>query len=182
MLKSMYLRWFSKPKGERALYRAIRQSRPRRIVEMGVAMGRRTERLLSLAGTYHPVAELDYTGIDLFEARPSTHSGMTLKRAYREINAICGRVNLLPGDPFLVLTRYANVLTKTDLLIIAADQDAASLAQAWFYVPRMLHAHSWVLIEEPVDASMSTHFRRLTLLEIEQLARKAKPPRRAVAA
>lgn len=182
MLKSLYLRWLSKPIGERALYRATWRSRPRRIVEIGVAMGRRTERILTLAAARNPMEELDYTGIDLFETRPSAQAGMTLKRAHRKINAICGRVNLLPGDPFSVLARYANVLTDTDLLVIAADQDSVSLAQAWFYIPRMLHAGSWVLVEERANASMSTQFRRLTLLEIEQLARMGEPPRRAAAA
>lgn len=33
-------------------------------------------------------------------------------------------------------------------MVIAADQDTQSLTNAWFYVPRMLHESSLVLLED----------------------------------
>jgi hypothetical protein len=58
----------------------------------------------------------------------------------------------------------ANSLTGTDLLIVSADQQGESLDRAWFYVPRMLHDASVVLVED-ADGGATT-FRQLAKSEI----------------
>jgi hypothetical protein len=60
-------------------------------------------------------------------------------------------------------------LTGTDLLVISSQVDAQSLAAAWFYVPRMLHSGSLVMLEEAADDGPI--WRTLSQLEIAQLAR-----------
>ena len=62
--------------------------------------------------------------------------------------SILSKIQVIPGDPLSALARSANGLQSTDLLVIAADQDTQSLANAWFYVPRMLHDKSLVLLED----------------------------------
>ncbi len=164
------LAWFSRPAHERCLYRVLRGGQVRSLVELGVGDGRRTQRLLAVAQRFAPEARLQYTGIDLFEARPADAPGMSLKDAHRTLTRTGVHLRLAPGDPFSALARCANALVNTDLLVISADQDPAALERAWYYVPRMLHATSLVFLEER-DAGRGS-FRRLTLRDVEPLARQ----------
>ena len=86
----------------------------------------------------------DYTAIDQFESRGESQPRLSLKEAFHVLRPTGVKLQLVPGDPLSALSRIANSLAGTDLLLIAADQDRQSLAQAWKYVPRMLApgAHS----------------------------------------
>ena len=134
--QAVYLTTFCTPKCDRTLYRGVTRTKPRRIVELGVGDASRASRLLRLAARYHPGTTIEYTGIDLFEARPQGES-LSLKQAYRHLSRTGASVRLVPGDVAPALARTANVLTETDLVVIDATDD--DLAKAWFYVPRMLH-------------------------------------------
>ena len=81
----------------------------------------------------------------------------------------------------MALSAAANSLTNTDLLIISADQDAASLERAWFYVPRMLHGETLVLHEQPADEDPpGTQLVPVPRLDIEaRAAAQSKARRRA---
>jgi len=136
-------------------------------------------RMIEVAAAAAPIKEIHYTGIDLFEARsPSDGPGPTLKRAYRLLQATGARVQLAPGDPFTALARTANSLGPTDLVILSHQQDRASLARAWFYLPRVLHANSLVLAEQGHPSGELT-LRQVFLDEIERMARVASGRRAA---
>jgi hypothetical protein len=166
----LHLSRFSKPKGERCLYRAIHELRPRKIVEMGVGMGLRSQRMIQLAVTCADGAPVEYTGIDLFEARPANDPGMTLKRAYRTLGQFGARIRVLPGDPYSALSTAANQLTDTDLVVIGGDQDRDSLARAWFFLPRMLHGDARVFLSEPSTSSQGDVFVPISQIEMARLA------------
>lgn len=170
----LYLAYFSQPSHERSIYRDIRRLRRKSIVELGVGMGRRSERLIRVAQGFSGKNEVRYTGIDLFEARPSSCPGMTLKRAHRVLRTGGGRVQLIPGDPFSALSRRANQLHATDLVVIGADQDARSMARAWFYLPRMLSVNARVFLESYDERHGKMRFHRLDLGEVTRLAESAK--------
>jgi len=159
LLRSLYLSYFSKPKGYRPLYRAIRKRPPTKIVELGIGTAERTLRMLELCAAG---AETNYTGIDLFEARGE---GAGVK------------VRLVPGDPFSALSRTANASAGQDLILISADQDRESLARAWFYVPRMMHPGTLVLLEETVNGEPVLS--QLLLVDVETLAQAPKVRRAA---
>ena len=172
LLKYLWLAYLSKPRHDRQIYRLIRRSKVRSIVEVGIGDGLRAERMIGLARrcSEQPVR---YTAIDLFEAREDAEAGLTLKEAYRQLKSTGARVQVVPGDPLSALSRVANSLTNTDLLLISGEQDEASLAAAWFYVPRMLHQNSHVLIEEPGATEYS--WRLVDRLEIQSLAKRQEP-------
>ena len=93
------------------------------------------------------------------------------------IAALTARTDLIdqPGalvhaDPLAALMRVANSLTGTDLLVVSAEVDAASLQRAWMYVPRMLHRSSLVYLEEASDDGDGRRFVRLSLGEVNRLA------------
>jgi hypothetical protein len=171
-LKYLWFAYFSKPRHDRQIYRAIRRSRARTIVEMGIGDGLRAVRMIRLAGAYCD-KPIRYTAIDLFEAREDDDSGLTLKEAYRGLKATGARVQVVPGDPLAALSRVANSLPGTDLLLISADQDQESLSAAWFYVPRMLHTESRVFVEEAGESEAI--WREMSRPEINALAKRQEP-------
>ena len=170
-LRFAYLSYFSQPPSDRPIYRAIRSHRVRRIVEFGVGLGQRAVRMIEAASLFAPRQKILYTGVDLFEARSSDEGpGLTLKMAHRKLKSTGARIQLLPGDPFTVLSRSANGLSGTDLIVISERQDKDSLARAWFYLPRMLHGSSSVFIEEPSRQGGKRVLRQLPSREIEERA------------
>lgn len=186
-LKYLYLAYFSQPAADRILYRAIRRNKVRRILEVGVGTGDRAQRMIALALRNKSAEPVEYTGIDLFESRRE-HDGISLKLAHRMLSQTAARVRLVPGDAFSALSRTANVLANnTDLIIVSADQDADSLAKAWFYVPRMLHARSLVYREEVAGATapdviVQKPARNLRLVSRDEIDELARPQSRRRAA
>jgi hypothetical protein len=178
-LKYLYLSYLSKPKSDRVLYRAIGRRKVRRILEIGMGPSRRTLRMIDLAGRVSQGDSVRYAAIDLFEARPpESPPGLPLKETHRLLKSTQAVVQLIPGDPASALARAANALLNLDLVIISADHDEQSLAGAWFYLPRMLHANSAVYLETRDPGSPSP---RLTLLAPDDIAQRAQArrPRRA---
>jgi hypothetical protein len=151
-LRSLYLRYFSKPTPDRPIYQAIRRHRAQKIVELGVGDGRRAMRMIDVARCASPPSDVHYVGMDLFEGRTeSSGPGMSLKAAYQLLRGTGVRVQLVPGNPSDGLVRLANSLGKVDLLILPAELDSPEFARLWFFVPRMLHDDSVVLIDGPSD-------------------------------
>lgn len=175
-LQSAVLRYFAQPAHERVLYRAIGKHKIGQIVELGVGSGVRAQRLIAMAQRASP-GEVRYAGIDLFEARDTDQPGLTLKEAHRRLRSTGAKVQAVPGDPYSALARVANSLTGTRLLIVAADQDAAALERAWFYVPRMLTSDACVFVETASPRGML--YQRVSLAEVEQKSHAMQRQRRA---
>ncbi len=182
-LRSSYLFYFSQPVAERNLLKAIHKQPIRSLVELGVGTGARTRRLLEVIGWSARDSAIKYTGIDLFEGRPAGTPGMTLKEAFNSLKTPNVKMQFVPGDPYQALARTANMLTGTDMLIISAGLDEASLARAWMYVPRMLLPTTLIFRQERSEAEgkVVENYTRLTAVDIERLATAAskKSNRRA---
>jgi len=182
MLRYYYLTWLSQPAADRPLYQSVAKRPLRSIVELGVGTAIRAKRLLELAvKPQHAAEPLRYTGIDLFEARDKQSPGLTLKEAYAQLKTEHVKLQLIPGDPLSALSRSANNLTATDLLIISLDQLGESLEQGWRFVPRMLHASSLVYLEREGKKAGETKFELIPLAEISRLATEAKRATRRAA-
>jgi len=181
-----YLTYFSQPASDRTIYRSIRKHRVRKILELGIGTGRRTMRMLeavvrgTAADSVCSAVPVSYAGIDLFEMRaPAQPSGLSLKLAHRQLRATGAKVRLVPGTPFEALARSANEIGSCDLIVISADQERESLARAWFYFPRMLHAATQVFLEERGAASGTAMMRLMPHTEIAHLAAAATTRRAA---
>jgi hypothetical protein len=179
LLRSLYLCYFSQPKCLRPLCRLLckrgKESPVHKITEVGVGTAERALRLMEL---FPRSDESTYTGIDMFEARASADGpGLSLKEAHKKLSTTGMKIRLVPGDPNSALARSANTLTDQDLILIAADQDRASLARAWFYLPRMLH-NSTLVFEEELVEGVST-WKPISPEEIARRAAAAKGKRAA---
>jgi hypothetical protein len=147
-IRLIYSCHFSKPPHNRPVYQAIRRCRARKIVELGIGAGQRAMRMIEIAKLVSPQQDIHYVGVDPFEARAESDGpGLTLKAAHQLLRSERVRVQLVPGNPSDVLVRIANSLGKIDLLIVPAELDSESFARAWFFVPRILHENSVVLVE-----------------------------------
>jgi hypothetical protein len=170
-LKYLYLAYFSKPIGDRVVYRAIGRRKARKILEIGVGPSSRTLRMIDLARRGGGGEAVRYVAVDLFEARAAESTrGLSLKETHRLLKPTGAQVQLIPGDPAQALARSANALQNMDLVLISADHTEQSLSGAWFYLPRMLHATSQVFLESRLPEGPSTSLKLLTAAEIEALA------------
>lgn len=179
LIKYVHLAYFAKPVAERAIYRTIHKTRAGNLVAIGMGDGQLARNMIGLAGQRTVRDRVRFTGIDLFEMRTATAPGLSLKQAHRLLQGFGALTKLVPGDPFAALARTANALLDTDLIVIRADQLGASMDQAWFYVPRMMHAQSLVLVENAGRDGQGDSFEVLDRAAVKQLASTHVPLRRA---
>jgi len=105
-------------------------------------------RMIEVAKRTSPPEDIHYVGMDLFEGRGDADgAALSLKEAHQRLRATGVRVQLVPGNPAESLIRLANSLHKVDLLIVPSELESAAAARMWFFIPRMLHERSIVLVE-----------------------------------
>jgi hypothetical protein len=107
--------------------------------------------------------------LDAFDARAHHLPPLSVKDIHRALTPTGVPVRIVPGDADVCLAQTANALAGTDLLIISAPQNEAGLEQAWFYVPRMLHERSLVLLQR-VDAQGEVTFQPLSSADVQRRA------------
>jgi hypothetical protein len=170
--KVFYLSYLSKPSSDRQIYRAIVQKRPHRILEVGIAEGKRALRIIDAAARFTARSDIQYVGMDPFEARTEQEGpGLTLINAHRLLTRTGAHVKLIPGDPLKSLARAANDLGQFDIMIVSPQNDAERLSRVWYFVPRLLHAQSRIFVEH--NAYGGKTLQTVSLHEIEQWAARA---------
>ncbi len=179
LFKYLHLAYFAKPVAARPIFRTIRKIRAGHIVGIGLSDGELARKMILFARQETTRSRVRFTGIDLFELRPDSQPHLPLKQAHRILHATGARVRLVPGDPFAALARCANSLLDTDLVVIESNQLGPAMDRAWFYVPRMLHAQSLVLVEEAGTGGKEACYQVLDVAAVQQLATAATPQRRA---
>jgi hypothetical protein len=166
-----------KPSAERSIACAVKKCRPSRILEIGLGDGQRARRAITLAQRYHARHEVQFIGFDLFEDRHPGQGRLSLKEAYRQLRTTGARIRLVPGDAYGALVRAANSIAQVELVLISPEVSRASLAGAWFYLPRTLAAGAMVLW---ADGSLpGGQYREMPAEELQSAARPARSLRRA---
>ena len=147
-------------------------ARPRRILEIGLGMLARTERLLRAAS--RDGDPVHYVGLDRFEGRtPADPPGVSLKTAHRRLHALA-RVQLVPGNPDSALARLCNHLGSFDLVVVSADADERHLERAWFFLQRMTTPASVVFMES--RSATGSAWSRLPRQRLDELAARTAQP------
>lgn len=155
VFRRLWLTWFSRPAGERIVYRLALGQKPQRILEIGVGTLVRTVRLLELVRSRADGGDLQYVGLDPFESRqPADPPGVTLKQAHRRLHGMA-RVQLVPGDTAVSLSRLCNHLGAFDLVLVAADDDPGRVERSWFFIRRMVNERTTILAETRSGAGSS---------------------------
>ena len=173
-LRTTYLSYFSSPASDRLIYQTICRQKVRSILECGIGIGGRAVRMIEMARLASPGVEIRYAGIDRFEGRSAADGpGVSLKMAHRLLTDTHAKVRLIPGDSATALAQVANTLSNTDLVVISARQNTPALATAWYYLPRILHPGSQVLLETSRPGGR-IELRRIPPPEIVTLAAAAR--------
>ncbi|MGD0654632.1 MAG: hypothetical protein ABSA16_09830 [Thermoguttaceae bacterium] len=171
--KIFYLSYLSKPASDQVIYRAIVQKKACRILELGIADGHRALRMIDAAARFTPRSDIQYIGMDNFEDRGQTNApGLSLIAAHRVLTRSRAKIKLIPGDPLRSLARAANDLGQVDLLIVSPQAETDRLSRVWYFVPRLLHAHSRIFVEQLLPGGKKA-VRSACTREIEQWAAKA---------
>ncbi len=183
LLKYVHLAYLAKPIADRAIFRTIRKIRAGNLVVIGLGDGQLAQKMVLFAqqDADRPHADrlhVQITGIDLFEMRSDRGGSLSLKQAYQLLHATGARTKLVPGDPFAALARSANVLLGTDLIVIRASQLGPAMDRAWFYVPRMMHDHSLVMVEQCGASGQTSSYEVLDRQAVQRLANTTAPMRR----
>jgi hypothetical protein len=161
--KALWLTRFSRPAGERVVYRHIVRHAPGRILEIGLGRLLRTERMLQLAG--RSAGKVAYVGLDRFEGRgEGDPPGVSLKEAHQRLGCL-GHVRLVPGNADTSLARLCNQIGQFDLVAISAEHDQRYLERAWFFIQRMLTPTTTVYVE-PTPAGEWTVLPRARIDEL----------------
>lgn len=169
-LRLIHFCYFSNPPANRPIYRAIRRLRATKIVELGIGDGRRTLRMIAAAKLASPGRNIQYVGFDRFEDQPEPAGPrLTLKAAHRLLGGLGVRARLVPGEPRESLIGVANSLGMVDLLVLPAEMVSPSTVRTWFFIPRMLHPGSVVLVER-AQADGRKSFEPMPRTEIDALA------------
>ena len=171
--------YFSKPQSDRRLYHAVWRQRVTSILELGIGNLDKTSRLIAMAGRLQgDMAQIAYTGIDLFDARSTNLKPLSLKHAHQSLSGSGAKIKLVPGDVGDGLTRMANALLGTDLVIMHRPQNLEPCSGAWFYFPRILHHATEIFQEEQaLSEDEPGGYRPISHEEIHHLA-QSTPGRR----
>ena len=151
IFKKLWLLRCSRAKGERPLVRSIVDSRPKKILELGLGDLSRTPNMLALASQVSD-GPIHYVGLDRFEARlPEDPPGVTLKEAHSRLQNF-GRVQLVPGNPDSTLARLCNHLGWFDLIFVSAAIDQTTVSRCWFFLQRLTRPHT-VIFQELIEGA-----------------------------
>lgn len=165
-LRYWKLACFSKPVHNRRLYRTVKRNRVQSIMEIGLDSLERSVALVQLARQNGNAVR--YTGVDQFEGRLESRETLKLKDVHCQLKPHCARLQLLPGTLGSALAGIANAHLRTDLVIISAGYAPSELERAMYFIPRMLHSGSVVLVQ-PSD-QFDAPFEAMSRLDIERRA------------
>ncbi|MEM9943549.1 MAG: hypothetical protein AAF939_18445 [Planctomycetota bacterium] len=160
------LTWLGKPACNRSIYKAIQKYRCRSIVEVGLGSGERALSMIRVARKFAVTSNIRYTGIDMFDAR--TTDPLPLIEMHRNLQIEGVKSQLVPGTAGPGIARIANSHVRTDLVILSSGTEDHELAGCWFYLPRMLHSTSLVMLQRNDGGK----FECLNRLQVEKLANK----------
>jgi hypothetical protein len=105
--------------------------------------------MIDVAANFSQRSEIQYFGIDPFEDRTQNQGlGLTFIDAHRLFKRSGAKVKLIPGDPLSGVERTANTLGQVDLLLISSQFESSQLDPLWIYIPRLLHEHTLVFLEQ----------------------------------
>ncbi len=169
----MHLTMFAKPVCDRAIYKLIRKNKFRSFVEIGMETGTRCLNMIQVAKKYGVSDNVRYTGVDQFDARGPESINLPLIEMHKKLKTTDAKAQLVPGDVPAAIARIANSHVRTDLIVVSSVVEAEDLDACWFFVPRMLHSGSLVLIQD----SDRQEFRTMNRLEVERVAEKRTPSR-----
>lgn len=137
------------------IFRTIKTTRPRRIMEIGTWSGDRALKMIKVAQRYYPSGEVEYYGFDLFELMtPNKFSSEiskwppTLSEVETRLNTSGAKIFLYKGDTIDTLPVGLKNLPKMDLIFIDGGHSLATVANDWQYASVLMHPKTIVIFDD----------------------------------
>lgn len=170
--RRLWLTRLSQPAADRVIYRQVLRSGPQRILELGLGLLVRTERMLSAIASRPNAGQVHYVGLDRFEGRgPGDPPGVSLKEAHQRLHKLA-KVQLIPGNIDTSLARVCNHIGTFDLVLVSADNDERHLERSWFFIQRLVTPATTIFIHPKPAAAWAS----LSKARIDELAAKSVQP------
>ncbi len=174
-LQRLYWRHLSKPANERDLFIHVLENPVGSILEIGIGSGERAKRLLPLCTKPEGIAQIRYAGVDPFESAPAGQPHLNLKQAHRMLAELGVKAHLIPGDPQFAISRVANLVQPSDLIIIdgewESDTETGRTIATW--LPRLCHSKSTLFTSSVQGGVMARRATPETAIPLESLRRAA---------
>jgi hypothetical protein len=171
-LRRLWLTRFSQPAAERVIHRHVLRTGPARVLELGLGLLVRTERMLTAAASRPAPTPVHYVGLDRFEGRAAGDPpGVSLKQAHQRLHKLA-KVQLVPGNVDTSLARVCNHLGTFDLVLVSADTDERHLERCWFFLQRVVTPATTIFVQPQATAAWTT----ITKARVDELAAKTVQP------
>lgn len=144
-----------RPRRYRRVFRAVYETRARRVLEIGTWNGVHARQMIETAGVHRAARDVTYFGFDLFEAltdealarefskRPPSRA--VVEAALRRTGAT---IRLFAGDTRVTLARALPELTDIDVAFIDGGHAQDTIASDWSFVERVMGPHTVVLFDD----------------------------------
>jgi len=124
----------------------VSELHPQRILEIGVAQGWGTERMIKASGRN----DIEYYGFDLFnqDAR-SPHSPASMSRIRKKLKRLgIKEIHLFKGDSRKTLPSVITTLPKMDFIYIDGDHSYEGARADWKNAKKLMHKNTVVVFDD----------------------------------
>lgn len=161
-VKGIKLLLFGMPNRYGNLTRTVRNSRCRRILEIGVWNGRTARAMISSALRSYKPDQISYWGIDLFddatptrldyEVGKSPPAMEEVERSLRDLASLGVKITLLRGPSSSILPELADAIDPPDLVFIDGGHSFETVSEDWYHVQRMMGLGTVVIFDDYVNS------------------------------
>jgi predicted O-methyltransferase YrrM len=137
------------------LFDTIDQKHCRRIMEIGTWNGRRALQMIERAKAFHPAAEIEYYGFDLFElmTREVNKEELSKKPPTQEevqklLSPTGAKISLFQGFTQNTMPQVIGQLPVMDLIFIDGGHSIETITNDWGYSRRLMNENTVVIFDD----------------------------------
>lgn len=137
------------------LFDAIREIRPKTIMEIGTWSGTRAAQMIAAAQALRPGEEITYYGFDIFEdltpelyAQEISKHPPTMSEVKEKLSQTGGRIFLYKGDTNATLPQVTGTLPPIDFAYIDGGHSNVTIANDWEYCRRALSPNGVLIFDD----------------------------------
>lgn len=148
-------RLFWTPRRWQHLSRIIEANQSRKILEVGTYKARHAIEMIDVAKKFHPAAEVEYVGFDLFEQmtaaiqeRELAHDPPVMAEVKERLEGTGANIRLYPGMTEETLPRAIQELPPMDLILIDGGHSIETITNDWNCVRQLMDDNTVVVFDD----------------------------------
>ena len=157
ILKNIYCKMLGKgmPRRYKYLFKAIRENKARKIMEIGTWRGEHALEMIQEAKKYFAPEEIEYYGFDLFELLDHENSVKEfsippppLEIIQNKLKKTGANIHLYKGYTKDTLPKVINELPEMDFIYIDGGHSIETIKNDWEYAQRLMHENTVVIFDD----------------------------------